>query len=204
MGKRDTRQKIVEAAVAVFARAGFSQATFQQIADLCGLTQPAAFYYFRTKEELIPAALDWIVVENHAYVSRAASPKDDARTRLLKHFDGNLRWAVGKPEQAQLLLLMFYYAGFDSRYAARYGKMLDGGRARIAEILHAGKREGVFGFKEPVEQITEHLHDSLAGAFVSVLRTRSEKGTKAAEAELKRRHARSKTLFKTLLAARPT
>jgi TetR/AcrR family transcriptional regulator len=51
-------QRILDAALNVFATYGFRGARIGQIAEAAGLSKPNMLYYFRTKEELYTAVLD--------------------------------------------------------------------------------------------------------------------------------------------------
>jgi len=46
------RQKILEKALAVFMDDGFEDATFQKIADKCGITRTILYLYFKNKREI--------------------------------------------------------------------------------------------------------------------------------------------------------
>ena len=49
----DVREKIVEAAMQVFAERGFFNATTEQVARVAGVSKGLIFWYFRRKDELI-------------------------------------------------------------------------------------------------------------------------------------------------------
>ena len=53
-----TRQKLLDAAAAVFARKGFNGASLDDVADEAGLTKGAVYSNFASKDELIEALLD--------------------------------------------------------------------------------------------------------------------------------------------------
>lgn len=55
---RLTRDRLVHAAIEVFAERGYDATTITAVADRCGLTSPAAYRYFADKDELYLAALD--------------------------------------------------------------------------------------------------------------------------------------------------
>jgi AcrR family transcriptional regulator len=55
-GRRtDTRRHIHEAALEVFAEVGYERGTLQQIADRLGITRPALYYHYRSKEDILTA-----------------------------------------------------------------------------------------------------------------------------------------------------
>jgi len=55
---RDTEQRILDAAHAVFVRRGSAGARMQEIAAEAGVNQALLHYYFRTKELLARAAFE--------------------------------------------------------------------------------------------------------------------------------------------------
>ncbi|MCL2174616.1 MAG: TetR/AcrR family transcriptional regulator, partial [Treponema sp.] len=46
------RKKILEKALTVFMDDGFEDATFQKIADRCGITRTILYLYFKNKKEI--------------------------------------------------------------------------------------------------------------------------------------------------------
>jgi TetR/AcrR family transcriptional regulator len=52
----DTRDRIIDAAQAIFARDGYAGAKMQEIADRVGIQRPSLFYHFKNKEALFVAA----------------------------------------------------------------------------------------------------------------------------------------------------
>ncbi len=51
----ETRRRILGAALDLFARDGFEATTVRTIADACGLTDAALYYYFRSKRAILNA-----------------------------------------------------------------------------------------------------------------------------------------------------
>jgi AcrR family transcriptional regulator len=168
-----TRERIVKEAIWVFARSGFSSGSFQQIADRCSLSQAAVLYHFKDKNLLIEEVLRHITQRNHELVSKSSAITDNARVRLMKHFRGNLEWGLKFPDEAQTLLLVYYFGCFNVRFSKIYAEMLTRARLRIQEHLLAGQREGLFKLRQSAVETAEILHDSLLGCFVNALSTQS-------------------------------
>jgi len=79
----DTRRRLVDAAVAAFAEAGYAGAATRDIAERAGVHHPLITYHFRNKERLWQAAADRLFGElnerlEHA-VSDAGAGKDRQR-----------------------------------------------------------------------------------------------------------------------------
>jgi AcrR family transcriptional regulator len=51
--RRAREQQILDEAAALFSRRGFHNTSLQELGDLLGLTRPAFYYYFKTKEDLL-------------------------------------------------------------------------------------------------------------------------------------------------------
>ncbi|MBO0796804.1 MAG: TetR/AcrR family transcriptional regulator [Ktedonobacteraceae bacterium] len=54
----ERREQIIDAALLVFAEKGFARATNREIAQRAGITSGLIYYYFKSKEELLRAALE--------------------------------------------------------------------------------------------------------------------------------------------------
>jgi AcrR family transcriptional regulator len=173
-----TRDLILDSAIAAFARHGLD-ASFQRIASDCGLSQGAIFHHFPDRESLIDGVLQKIVARNHQTVSASVRVTDSAPERLMKHFRGNLEWGLSYPEEAQILLLVYYLACVGPHFSALYAQMLANARNRILEHVHAGVREGAFDPAIDARVAAEVLHDALVGCFVNAL---SGSGRAAGEA----------------------
>jgi len=56
------RQKILEKALAVFMDDGFENATFQKIADKCGITRTILYLYFKNKREIFTYSIKQLLL----------------------------------------------------------------------------------------------------------------------------------------------
>ena len=67
------RQKILEKALVVFMDDGFEDATFQKIADRCGITRTILYLYFKNKKEIFTFSIKQLLqsVEEKINVIRA-------------------------------------------------------------------------------------------------------------------------------------
>ena len=55
MASKDTRQKILEAALELFRERGFAEATMREIASRAGVATGLAYYYFESKDAIVLA-----------------------------------------------------------------------------------------------------------------------------------------------------
>jgi AcrR family transcriptional regulator len=176
---------ILDVALKLLAQKGYAGTSFQLIANQLKVSQSAVMYHFKSKALLLTALADKVVSSNHEYVSRLMRPEDSAPERLKKHFYGNLDWAADQPDEAQLLLMLYYLAAHDKPFRALYRKILDRARVRVLENVLAAQREG-YSLNLPNPEITARvLHDGLLGGIVNYVAAASP--DKAAVKELKTR-----------------
>lgn len=57
-GDRNTKDEIVRVGMRMFVEQGYDKTTLREIADELGVTKAALYYHFRTKEDIVHAALD--------------------------------------------------------------------------------------------------------------------------------------------------
>jgi AcrR family transcriptional regulator len=86
--RSETRQRIQDVARDLFARQGVHRTSLQDIADKVGITKPALYYHFTSREDLVRSILVPLIDEGEQFVSdREASGKSDARELLEGYFD---------------------------------------------------------------------------------------------------------------------
>ncbi|HZH61233.1 MAG TPA: TetR/AcrR family transcriptional regulator [Metabacillus sp.] len=57
---KEKEKKIIETAVRIFATKGYSSTSIQEIVDACGMSKGAFYLYFKSKDALLVAALNYI------------------------------------------------------------------------------------------------------------------------------------------------
>jgi AcrR family transcriptional regulator len=77
----DTRRRILEAAIEVFAAEGYEGASTRHLAERAGINLPAIQYYFGSKDGLYRAAIDYVVQEIEAHFAPIVEPVRAALAR---------------------------------------------------------------------------------------------------------------------------
>lgn len=78
----ETRQTILRVAQQLFMTYGYRSVTTRQLADVCGLTQPALYHYFADKEELYLAVVSDEIAETKMALERLMRRADEVALRL--------------------------------------------------------------------------------------------------------------------------
>lgn len=102
------RKRIIDVALEAFAARGFEATTTVDIADTLQMTGPALYHYFRTKEELLFACMDFILEQLHADVSAAAASEGSACERMVRVVRAQLKVELGSGGAASLVNAHLY------------------------------------------------------------------------------------------------
>lgn len=57
----DRKEQIFAAGAALFAEKGYGRTSLQEVADRLGITKPAIYYYYRSKDDLLHAITDFVM-----------------------------------------------------------------------------------------------------------------------------------------------
>ena len=98
------RGAIVAAAVRVFARQGFADASIQAIADESGVAPTAVYYHFSGKEELFDAALRRVLDSINTVVATARADDQPGDPEILGHVISAVwHWLEDNPDAGRLV-----------------------------------------------------------------------------------------------------
>jgi AcrR family transcriptional regulator len=77
------RTRLLHAAVRVFDRKGYIGASVREVTELAGVTKPALYYHFGSKEGVLRAILDQAKLEFSRVAARALDRPGSARERIV-------------------------------------------------------------------------------------------------------------------------
>ncbi len=88
-GEQDarTRSRLIRAGVQVFDRKGYDAASVREIVELAGVTKPALYYHFGSKEGLLLAILKDAAQQFSDLMARTAERPGSTRERLMEMCD---------------------------------------------------------------------------------------------------------------------
>jgi AcrR family transcriptional regulator len=78
------RRQILAVAARLFVEHGYRATSLQDVADVLGVTRPALYYYFTSKEELLYAILSFAQEVNEETTSRVFESTQDPELRLAR------------------------------------------------------------------------------------------------------------------------
>jgi AcrR family transcriptional regulator len=92
----DTRQRIQEAARELFGQKGVQRTSLQDIASRLGITKPALYYHFSSREDLVRSILEPLMENGERFVAehegRSAADRAGPRELLEGYFDFHYRY----------------------------------------------------------------------------------------------------------------
>lgn len=88
----DTKQRILDTARELFARKGVQKTSLQEIAAELGITKPALYYHFSSREDLVRSIVQPMIDDGEAFIAELeARAEVDPRALLEGYFDFHLR-----------------------------------------------------------------------------------------------------------------
>jgi AcrR family transcriptional regulator len=136
------RHQIVETVLELVAAQGAEAVSFQLVADAIGVTQPAVFRHFPTKEAMWLAVMDWLEEQLVAIYSTADDdPGPPALVVLGRMFLGHVRLIERYPALAKLVFSDHLRLQYPS-LQARFGRIHKAYGTRLQALLDRAKAEG--------------------------------------------------------------
>jgi AcrR family transcriptional regulator len=84
----DTRERILVAARELFAQKGVQKTSLQEIADKLGITKPALYYHFTSREDLLRSIVQPLIDAGQVFVEQQEKATSvEARALLEGYFD---------------------------------------------------------------------------------------------------------------------
>lgn len=88
----DTKRRILDVARELFVEKGVQRTSLREIADRLGITKPALYYHFSSRDELVRSIVQPLIDEGEAFLTRLeAAATVPPRTLFEEYFDFHYR-----------------------------------------------------------------------------------------------------------------
>ena len=125
------KQEILDKALAIFVEEGYEDATFQKIADRCGITRTTLYIYFRNKREIFTWSIKQLTQNIEATLSLVIADQNiDTETKLRMVIDKILCVCQ---EKARLFTVVLNYLLAQQKAGKNPAEMV---RRRILRLRH--------------------------------------------------------------------
>ncbi|MFZ3220958.1 MAG: TetR/AcrR family transcriptional regulator [Rhodoferax sp.] len=180
VGTDEKRERILQAAQALFDRQGYANTTIEQIVQALGVTKPYVYYYFRNKQEIFET-LSWRPTV--ACFTAMDFDPDDARPAHEKVAEGMERLIRATIEHHPASCFPYREPQvYRPEYVAAQKKLANHFYEQLCALLEAGRRDGMFDFNET--RITAQAACSLPGFLYAWYRPDGRLSAEAVTAEL--------------------
>lgn len=141
----ETRNRLIDSALKVFSRKGFTASTTKDIAKEAGVTDGLIYHYFTSKEDLL-----WEILERHTLIHQIQQIVDKRHENMgleemVEHYVRSLFGIL--EENNDLIVLIFGEAQRNSEL-----------RLRLSMIVNHGARPLSNMLSQHVDQETDALH----------------------------------------------
>ena len=160
-----TKLKITLTAIEEAYQLGWNQVNFNQLSKTCGLSQPAFYKYFKDKTDLLYHCLLNAASEGRSFIDSKVKDRDFAKEKLKKYLKGNLQWARKYPEQAHIIISMYYFSHNHKKIQETFSLITATGLERIQTILIFGNREGAWKIQD-IDLHANMIHNLLVGEIL--------------------------------------
>ncbi len=98
--RRNRDAQVLDAAIEVFFRKGYADASVQDLADEVGVLKGSLYYYIDSKEDLLMRVFDLAHEQTERNISYAAGLDVTPIERIRAYFERHARWYLDNVEQA--------------------------------------------------------------------------------------------------------
>ena len=166
----ETRQRIQNVARELFTQKGVQRTSLQDIADRLGMTKPALYYHFDSREELVRSILQPLIDEGEAFVAAHEKRRGSRRTTPQQLLEGYFDFHY--KHRADLLLVVSELTtladlGLIDRMLAwreRLSRLVFGSRPTLEQSTRAVIAFG--GLQDCCLQFPDSDHDQLRRATI--------------------------------------
>ncbi|AEN66691.1 transcriptional regulator, TetR family [Enterobacter soli] len=118
---QQTRQRLIEAAIAQFATRGVANTTLTDIADAARVTRGAVYWHFSSKSEIFNAIWEQQLPLRDIIRERLLlSENDDPLLMLREQFITALQYIAHEPRQCALLQILYHKCEFTDEVISEY------------------------------------------------------------------------------------
>ncbi len=136
----ETRQRLLQAAAAEFAREGYVGANINRISQAAGFAKGTIYNHFSSKRALMLALIDSIAATHVEFILEQVELEEDPARQLSRFFSAGFAFVEQYPDQAPVIISIMYgpdkefkqraYQAYDELFTLLIQDILAGGIAR--------------------------------------------------------------------------
>jgi TetR/AcrR family fatty acid metabolism transcriptional regulator len=173
----DKRERILAAAVRVFAKNGFHATRVSDVAKAAGVADGTIYLYFKSKDELLVSLFEDRVEKLLSYVEQEIPKQPDAASKLRRIIELQLGLLEGERELAEVITVIIRQSSklLKEFAAPKFVSYLD----VIAHVVADGQARGEFRRDLPASLVARATFGALDGIALTWALGKAEKGALA-------------------------
>ena len=104
----DTEERLLDAALTLFAEKGYEAASVREIIEATGVTRPVLYYYCSSKEDLFKRLVHWKHDEAYRELGRIVQETKGTANRLRAIIRGSFAYCAADPRVPRLMFQTAY------------------------------------------------------------------------------------------------
>lgn len=161
-----TKDKIVNAALKLFAEKGFDQVSLQMIAAEVGISQAAVSQHFGNKRNIIMKVRESVTKSNRSFVDGKINIYEPYFEQLTQHCVNNIVWSQIEKQFTQILILTYYFSFSDEVFKCDQTIAVKNATERIEKYVIGYFHNEKSANKNKIKTISEEIHRWILGYFL--------------------------------------
>lgn len=161
----DTREKLLVLALKAYLERGAHNTTFQRLADELGVSQAAIYKYYRSRDDLLVAAIEYAAAKGREFLQEGENPRNKAMERFKHHVRRNLEFCLEDRLHAIAVITLHYFAACVPRVRALHEEINRVRIERFAGYLQQAVHEGAIP-EQDVDETASRIHSLLMGEMI--------------------------------------
>lgn len=124
--RSDTRERIQDIALDLFAEQGYEKTSLREIADRLGVTKAALYYHFKTKEDILVSLFDDLSEPLDQLIEWAAAQPRTVETR---------REVIQRYEEVMIQAKRLFRFLYENQASIRDLNLAEAGRERLFRLM---------------------------------------------------------------------
>lgn len=169
--EHDERRKIIlEQALAVFLDDGFEGATFQKIADRCGITRTILYLYFKNKREIFTFSIKQLLLNVEENIKKTRDDKSLSSTEKITKVLFDVFELLERNRQMLSILLdyLLYISKSEIKPEARVRRRTVKLRHVLSSMIIEGVKSGEFK-KVNIKTTNDYIYSFIESAIFQLV-----------------------------------
>lgn len=161
-----TQLQIIEAAILCYSTVGLDKATYEKIAEKCGISRTLVNQYFPDRAILSEQAIKLIRSNMQKIAISAIQAETTPEGQLKAYVESTFRWIKDFDSHFKVWLLFYYFCGISPKFRETNTELVNMGHERISSLISRMPHTKALTEKE-LKTRAKKIQYIITGALVS-------------------------------------